>query len=58
VTLGLPTDDEVALIQCRNEHGAEVDRPETVVGFLTTDVLIGERVGDVPRLCGKRNALP
>jgi len=37
-------------MQCRNEHGVEVDRPEAVVGFLKTDVLIGERVGDVQQL--------
>ena len=49
----LSTNDVIPLIESRNEYGVEIDRPNTVVGFLQTDVLIDERVGDVKKLVVK-----
>jgi len=46
----LSTNDVIALIQCGNEYGVEVDRPDAVIGFLKSDVLVDERVGDVEKL--------
>jgi hypothetical protein len=46
-TRGLPTNNEVALIQRRDEHRVKVDRPHAIVGFFQTDVLVDERVRDI-----------
>jgi hypothetical protein len=51
--LGLPTDDVVALIQCRKEHGVEVDRPDPVVGLLEADVAVGERIREIQQLAAE-----
>ena len=56
--LGLTTDDAITLIQRGNEYRVEVDGPDPVVGFLQTDMLIDQRVGDVEQLVleAKRSA--
>jgi hypothetical protein len=36
----------------------EVDRPQAVIGFLQTDLLIGERIGDVEKRLRDECAVP
>ena len=57
------TNEIVSFVQCGNEHGVEIDRPDAVVGLLQTDVLIDERVREVeqfgaePKGAGRRDLL-
>ena len=46
-TSWLPADDEVALVECGEEHSVEVNRPHAVVGLLQADVLMDQGVRDV-----------
>jgi hypothetical protein len=41
------SNDHLPLVDFRQEHGSEVDRPDPVVGLLQTDVVIDQRVRDV-----------
>jgi hypothetical protein len=43
VTLGLAGNDGVSLVEGRQTDGVEVDRPDTVLGLLESDVLVDRR---------------
>ncbi len=52
ITLGWvsATNEIVSFVQCRNEDGVEVDRPDAVVGFFRSHLLLHERVGEREQL--------
>ena len=40
------TDDVIPLIEPREQHGAEIDRPDAVARFLESDTMLLQRVRD------------
>jgi len=48
VTLsGLSLNQQVGFIECGQQHGGEVDRPDAIIGFFQTDVLVDKGIPDV-----------
>lgn len=44
--MGSVPDDHVAFVNLPEENGSEVDGPDPVGGFVQTDVMLFERIGD------------
>ena len=43
---GSVPDDHVAFVDLGQKHGPEVDRPDAIVGFVETEVMLLECIGD------------
>lgn len=43
-------DDHVAFVDLAEQHGSEVDGPDSVVGFIQADVMLLERIGNEEEL--------
>ena len=50
MSTGSVSNDHLALVDFRQEHGSEIDGPDPVVGFFEADVMLFERVGDEEQL--------
>lgn len=56
--MGSALDDVIPFVERGQQDRVEVDRPQPIVGFLQTDPLIGERIGNQSSRLPKRNVPP